>query len=100
MGRTPHDKQKRFMRLKPDLLLHRLGQRYMIADAASGRVNLTHVYTLNDTAAHIWRYAEEEGCHAEILARRLCEDFDVDPATALADVERQLAEWKEQGLVI
>ena len=88
------------MRLKPDLLLHRLGQRYMIADAASDRVNLTHVYTLNDTAASIWRYAEEEGCRADILARRLCEDFDVDPATALADVERQLAEWQEQGLVV
>ena len=72
----------------------------MIADASTGSVNVTGVYTLNATAASIWQYAEEEGCHPEILARRLCEDYDVDPATALADVERQLAQWVEQGLVV
>lgn len=86
------------MRLKSDLRLRKIGKRYMVVSVDSA-VNLANVYTLNATAARLWQYCEGGECDPESMARFLCDEYEVDMETALHDVEQQLAEWKEFGLI-
>lgn len=71
----------------------------MVVEAAD-TVNLTNVYALNGTAARLWQQAEALGDFtAEALAGQLCEEYEVDGETALRDVQKQLAEWADFGLL-
>ncbi len=82
------------------LQLRKVGKQYMIVKANDNNVNMSDVYSLNRVAARMWeRLAEKGGCTADDMAECLCEDFDIDKATALHDVERQLAEWRTFGLI-
>lgn len=86
--------------IKNGLKLRKLGSKYMVVDTCSKNVNLSNVFTLNETAAQLWRQLESRDSTPEELADRLCEEYDVDKTTALSDVERQLSEWREYGLIV
>ena len=45
----------RLMKLQPNLQLRKIGNKYMIVSTASGNVNMTDVFTLNETAARLWQ---------------------------------------------
>ena len=85
--------------IKNGLKLRKLGSKYMVVDTCAKNVNLSNVFTLNETAAQLWMQLEHHDATAEELADRLCEEYDVDRGTALSDVERQLSEWREFGLI-
>ncbi len=87
------------MQIRPDLTLRRVGDRHMLVVVSDGDLNSTAVHTFNSTAAFIWQAAARHGCDPDTLARLLCDEYDVDLATALADVERLLATWQSQGLL-
>lgn len=87
------------MRLRSDLTLRRVGDRYMLVVVSDDDLNRTAVHTFNSTAAFLWQAAADCGCDPEALARRLCDDYDVDFATALSDTRRILADWQAQGLL-
>lgn len=88
------------MKLKDNLRLRKIGNQYIIVDADTGHVNLTHVYTLNETAARLYEWLAEAEREPEALAGLLCREYDVEPDRALADVKRQLAEWDENGWIV
>lgn len=86
------------MKQNPHLRLRRIGNRNIIVDARDN-INLVDVFSLNATAASLWRYMEEGVRSVEGLALRLCHDYDVEMNVALRDVKRQLDEWIAAGLV-
>lgn len=56
--------------------------------------------TMNDTAVWLWEKCSELGDFtAEQLAEALCQEYEVDPSKAKADVNRILTTWKEIGLI-
>ena len=55
-------------------------------------------YRLNETAAAIWRGLEGGLDPADIVGR-LVKDFEIDAATAEAEVERVLGDLRERGLL-
>lgn len=86
---------------KPQLRLHKIGNKHMIVDSMDDCVNLTNVYSMNETAAWLWKaIGEEEGCTLEKLAESLCREYRVEYDRALRDVERQLEEWQKMGLLV
>lgn len=87
------------MKKRHGLRLRKVGSKHIIIDAGQPMVNLTDVYTLNATAAFLWEHLPEGEIDAAALAAALCERFDVDEATALADIRRQLDEWASYGLL-
>lgn len=87
------------MKIKENLKLRKVGDRYMLVDVSDTDANVTAVYTFNDTAAFVWNEAVSRGLDAERLAGRLCEEYDVSPDAALADVNRLLAIWQQSGLL-
>lgn len=86
---------------KPDLKLRKIGNRYMIVEASGNCVNLTNVYSLNGTAARLWEtLCKGEACTPEELAEALCRTYEVEYHRAYHDVERQLEEWENMGLLV
>ena len=85
--------------IKPGLRLRKMGRRYMIVKAAGESVDLAEVYTLNETAAFVWKKASEAGVFNEEQAVAwLLEEYEVDSETAEADVRETVALWKEYGI--
>ena len=60
---------------------------------------MTDVFTLNETAARLWQLMEGKDITPKELAVLLCNEYEVGEEDALKDVEKQLCEWKQSGLV-
>lgn len=84
---------------KDGLQLRKIGSHYMIVDTCTGNVNMSNVFSLNDTAAQLWTWIEEGGHTPDELADLMCQRYLTDKETALADIKRQLAEWEEFDLL-
>lgn len=58
------------------------------------------VFTLSESAAWLWQQASEQGDFtAATLAEALCNDYDITPEQARADVEELLALWLQEGII-
>lgn len=62
-------------------------------------IDFSKVISLNSSAAYLWQAVEGREFTPEEMADLLCKEYEVDRATALADVQNMLAQWAEQGLV-
>lgn len=87
------------MRAKANLKLRKVGGRYMLVDVSDRDANVTNVYTLNDTAAFVWHLLSEGDTDMESLTAAVCENYDVDSATAGADLRTLIDTWRQAGLV-
>lgn len=81
------------------LRLRKIGNQYMIVKVCSDNVNMSHVFSLNETAAQLWEQLTASATTPAGLAQWLCASYQVDEATALQDVNRQLEEWQKFGLI-
>ena len=88
------------MRIKENLKLRQVGNRYMIVDAVGENVNLTNVYTLNDTAAWLWNYAAGKDFSENDLVEELLNNFEVEKDLADKDVHTLLNLWRQFDLLI
>ena len=57
-------------------------------------------HTLNATAVSLWKALEASAGSNEELASKLVTDFEVDEASALADVTVALDEFEREGLLV
>ncbi len=87
------------MRLNEDLKLRQIGPYYMIVKTSGKRTDMTDVFSLNETAAWLWKRAEGSDFTAADLAQWLCDEYDVTMEVALRDVRKMLLEWQEGGLI-
>ena len=89
----------RLMKLQPNLQLRKIGNKYMIVSTASGNVNMTDVFTRNEPAPRRGPMLEGNDITPKERAVVLCNEYEVGEEDALKDVEKQLCEWKQSGLV-
>lgn len=87
------------MKLKDTLVLRQVAGEYMIVNPFAGGVNMTRVYSLNESAAWLWKQLEEKEFTAQDMARLLCGEYEVEMPAALADAEELCGQWREAGLV-
>lgn len=87
-------------RPKENLRLRKIGKQYIIVDARDGRSEMSDVFSLNETAAGMWQRMEQGECSVEQLADWMCSEYDVERKVAVADIERQLEDWKGHGLIV
>ena len=72
----------------------------MIVNPGSSTVDMTNVYSLNETAAYIWRQMEgRPAFQAEDMAAALQAEYDIDEQTALSDCQELATTWLTAGLV-
>ena len=87
------------MRIKKGFVLREVcGERVIIGEGL-GAINFGQMLALNETAAWLWKQAQEMGDFTiEALAERLCEEYDVTPDEAKADVADIINEWQQVGV--
>ena len=84
---------------KKDLLLRKVGSRYMIVETCADHVNMTNVFSLNHSAAALWQRIHEGAFSLPELAEWLAERYGVSTEVTLNDTALQLKQWKEFGLI-
>ena len=88
------------MKLKEGFVLRTVCGEKVIVGEGLGAVNFNKLLSINDSAAWIWETAAKMGDFtAESVAEALCEQYEVSPETALADVTTLLEQWKGLGVV-
>ncbi|HVP42558.1 MAG TPA: PqqD family protein [Terriglobales bacterium] len=58
------------------------------------------LFTLSPVATAIWNAADGQTPLERIVEERVCEEFEVDRETALADAQAFVAELAEHGIVL
>ncbi len=88
------------MELKKGFVLRDVcGEKVIMAEGLNV-INFNKLLSLNETAAFLWKEAEKAGQFTEEqLVEALCNEYDVDLATARQDVSSIIEEWKRLELV-
>ena len=79
-------------------MLREIAGSYVVVAVGAAAKQFKGVINLNKTGATLWRLAEKGATEEEMTAALLSE-YDVDPATAKADVETFINKLKETKLV-
>lgn len=86
------------MKIKKDFITRTIAGETVVVPTGEAAVHLNGMITLNETAAFIWNFLQETHTKEELLAAML-EEFDVDEADALADIEGFTGALLEQGML-
>jgi hypothetical protein len=87
------------MRIKENLVLRRIGNEYIIIVPDKGQVDLTEVYTLNETSAWIWEQLKHDEFTIEQVTDLIQERYDVDRERAMNDVHAFVDVLIKGGLI-
>lgn len=87
------------MKIKKGFELKTVCDEHIIISHGVENINFTKVITLNESAAYLWnQVAGKDFAEADLVAA-LMEEYEVDEATAKADVQTLIADWREAGLI-
>ena len=88
------------MKIKKGYILRTVCGENVIVGEGLDAINFGRMLCLNETAAWLWKQALEQGDFtADSLAAALCNEYDVTPDQALADVKETINQWTELKVV-
>ena len=88
------------MKIKKGYILRTVCGENVIVGEGLDAINFGRMLSLNETAAWLWKQAVEQGDFtAESLANALCDEYEVTPDQALADVTETINQWTELKVV-
>ena len=88
------------MKIKKGFVLRTVCGENVIVGEGLDAINFGRMLCLNETAAWLWKQALEQGDFtADSLAAALCNEYDVTPEQALADVKETINQWTELKVV-
>ena len=88
------------MKIKKGYILRTVCGENVIVGEGLDAINFGRMLSLNETAAWLWKQAVEQGDFtAESLANTLCDEYEVTPDQALADVKETINQWTELKVV-
>ncbi len=80
-------------------MLRHVGDDYIIVEPGQDQIDMSRVYTLNETAAWLWGQLQEKDFVLEDVTALLLDRYDVDEPTATHDAAKLIALFQKQGLV-
>ena len=88
------------MKIKKGFVLRTVCGENVIVGEGLDAINFGRMLCLNETAAWLWKQALEQGDFtADSLAAALCNEYDVTPDQALADVKETINQWTELKVI-
>lgn len=85
----------RYVSVSPDVAARMIGGEMMVMSVRDATL-----FVLNGTAAALWESFDGTAPLADIVARRICGEFDVDEAEAMRDAEELVADLASRGLLV
>ncbi len=86
------------MKIKPDFLLRKVAENYVVVPVGTAMVDFNGMIHLNETGAFLWEKLEH-GASEEGLLAEMLEAYDVDEQTAKSGVQKFIKKLKEAGLL-
>ena len=87
------------MKFKPGFELRDIcGEKVVIATGIEN-IDFNQMIALNESAAYLWQQVADKDFNADTLTQLLCQEYEVDEATAQTDAENLISEWTKQGLI-
>ena len=86
---------KRYVARSTAIAARVLGDETMVMSAANSTL-----FTLDEVATVIWESADGATPLEEIVANKICTQYDITPEVALKDAEGLVEELAEHGLVL
>ena len=88
------------MKIKKGYILRTVCGENVIVGEGLDAINFGRMLSLNETAAWLWKQDVEQGDFtAESLAKALCDEYEVAPDQALADVKETINQWTELKVI-
>ena len=88
------------MRIKKDLVLRRIGSEYIIVVPDKNTMDLTKVYSLNETSAWIWEQLQNEDFTIEQAVDLVMQHYEVEHKRAMKDLQTFFALLNAEELII
>lgn len=87
------------MRIKPEFMLHQVGNEYIVMHDGSTNVDFSRIINLNGSAAYLWKRFRNEAFDADVLAEALTERYEVTREQALRDAEAFIQSLRQCGIL-
>lgn len=88
------------MKIKDEFVLRNVCGETVIIGEGLGAVDFGKLLVLNDTAAWLWKEAQEMGEFTPLsLGERLCEEYDVSADVARADIDDIISRWQAINVI-
>ena len=76
------------MKINPDFTIQKVGGAYVAVPVGEASKTFHGMLQLNQTAAFLWNLMTDRDCSEDELVDALLAEYDIDRATASADVHR------------
>ncbi|MBO5560814.1 MAG: PqqD family protein [Firmicutes bacterium] len=86
------------MKIKDGYLLRTVAGSNIVVPIGEGAIDFSGVITLNEVGAFLWRVLED-GADKAALLKKLTDEYEVDDATASADIDAFIARLQEASLL-
>ena len=88
------------MKIKKGFVLREVCGERVIMGEGLGAINFGKMLALNETAGWLWKQAQAMGDYTvDLLAERLCEEYDVTADEARKDVADIITEWQNVSVI-
>ncbi|MDD6022704.1 MAG: PqqD family protein [Oscillospiraceae bacterium] len=86
------------MKITGEMILREIAGEHILIPVGATALNIKGMINLTESGVLLWNRLQEECSEAE-LVEALLEEYDVDPATAQADVQDFLKQLRELELL-
>ncbi len=86
------------MKIKNGFMLRKVGEQNVVVAVGEASRSFNGIIRLNDSGKYLWEKLSRETTEAQLLSDML-NDYNIDEATAKADIERFVAELKKAGIL-
>ena len=86
------------MKVKDDYLLRNVAGSHIVVPVGEGSLDFSGVITLNEVGAFLWEKLQADTT-TDGLLKALLEEYDVDEATAKADIDEFITKLKGADLL-
>ena len=86
------------MKIKDGYLLRTVAGSNIVVPIGEGAIDFSGVITLNEVGAFLWRVLED-GADKAALLKKLTDEYEVDDATASADIDAFIVRLQEASLL-
>lgn len=87
------------MNLRKDLVLRKVGKDYIIVDPGQDMVDMSTIFTLNETSAWLWEELRETSFSKEDMVALLLDRYEVTREKAEADCTALLEQFEAHHLL-
>ncbi len=88
------------MKIKEGFILRTICGEHVVVGEGLTQVNFNKMLSLNASAAYLWEQAQGKEFSKEDLVQSLLNQYEVSPEQAAADVDKLLAIWIKEGVVV